>query len=237
MMNNTSNVVCDAVNWQIGLLNFDKQDAKILKTCVSNYTQIDAEDRMSTRIKHFVNQICNSIKSFFGQSDWQKAERAVAKHIYSYVPTYCRTFVMKNTQPYVQNLAGRSIKFLVWQNQNKLHIPEYAKILVSSQLQSLQLRAGFVGLHLFSHCFKQGMNATNFLHRTSSGVNGPARSFTETRMNGNEGIFQSLALIARTIGGTSKGHRNSSWALIGQAANRSLNSTCSIPRQLLLTNG
>jgi hypothetical protein len=123
----------EAVNWQMKLVGIKGQDAKIIQTCVERYTR---GDRVSERLAYLVHRLCNAVKCLLGQkSDWQLAEETIEKQIFSYVPSPCRDLIKYKTHTQVHALARRALGLLVWQNEKKLTIPDFAKILVESQIK------------------------------------------------------------------------------------------------------
>lgn len=149
--------ICDAVDWQMQLSVMKSEDALVVKTCVARYT---CKEGINEKVKYLFHRVCNAIKSVFGQSDWQKAERVISNHIYSYVPSFCRELVKDKSQAQVHYVAGKTLKFLVWENKYELEVPSYAKTLIEGQLKLVNLavsqlalnvlqRANLFGLSLF----------------------------------------------------------------------------------------
>jgi hypothetical protein len=121
---------------------------------------------MSEKVKYLFNRVCNAIKSVFGQSDWQRAERAVAHHIYSYVPSFCRELVKDKTQAQVHYVAGKSLQFLVWENKHDLEVPSYAKALIEGQLKLVNLAVSKLALNIFQGANLFGLSLLASLSKT-----------------------------------------------------------------------
>lgn len=126
----------DAVNWQIQLMGINEQESKLIKTCITRYTPRKA---FSDRLTYLFYQACNFVKKALGKpSDWQLAEKAIEKHIYSYVPSPYRQFAKKMTHNQVHFVANKTLQFLVWENERAFSIPKPIKTLVEDQLKELK---------------------------------------------------------------------------------------------------
>lgn len=158
--------ICDAVNWQIQLSGIDTVGAATVKNCVARYTRYSSGEGLGQKIQYYFNRMCNAVKSVFGQSDWQKAERAITNHVYSYVPEICRDFVKNRTEGIVHNLAGRSLRLLVVQNNNKLAVPNYVKSVVEGQLLVAKFVVAQVALRTFQQTLFVGLNFMNSFYHT-----------------------------------------------------------------------
>lgn len=158
--------ICDAVNWQIQLSGIDPVGASTVKNCVARYTRYSNGENLSQKIQYYFNRMCNAIKSVFGQSDWQLAERAIVQHVYAYVPEICRDFVKNRTQGIVHHLAGRSLRLLVVQNNNKLAVPNYVKSIVEGQLLVAKLVLTQVALKTFQKSCFLALNFMNAFYHT-----------------------------------------------------------------------
>ncbi len=127
---------CDAVNWQIKLVGIKDQDAKIIQTCVGSYTQGEG---VSEKLTYLYRRLCNAVKCLFGKkSEWQLAEEVIEKHMFSYIPSPCRELVKSKTHTQVHFVAGKTLSFLIWENEKKLAIPNFVKTLVESQIKVAQ---------------------------------------------------------------------------------------------------
>jgi len=137
--------VCDAVNWQLKLSGVSVKEAKAIKTCVSRYTHLTERDGIKEKIKSFIHRICNAVRcalgsSKLGLSDWEKAERVIAKNIYSYVPPAYRSLVENKTRAQVHQFAGKVLNFLIWENEKQLYVPSFIKSHVEAQMNILPMR-------------------------------------------------------------------------------------------------
>jgi hypothetical protein len=124
--------LCEAVNWQIQLAGMQGESAKIVKTCVGRYT---CGKGVSEKVQYLLYRACNAVKRLLGQqSDWQQAEKQIVKHVYSYIPSPCRGIVKRTTENQVHFVAGKTLQFLVWENERKLQMPEMTKTLLEGQM-------------------------------------------------------------------------------------------------------
>jgi hypothetical protein len=131
-MNNLK--VCDAVNWQIKLVGMKPKDGQIVKKCVARYTPGEG---VSGKLKSLYYRVCDAVKNLLGKkTDWQLAEDAIERHIFSYAPSFCRPFAERNLTNHIHYVAGMALKFLVWENKNDVEIPESAKNLIQDAVKA-----------------------------------------------------------------------------------------------------
>ena len=169
--------LCDAVDWQIKLMGIRPQEANVIKTCIARYTSHGRGDGFSDKVKSLIYRLCDAIKGLFGHSDWQRAEQALAKHVYSYIPTFCRNFVKHKTHAQVHHLAGRALQFLIWENKQKLFVPAPIKSMVEGQLLAAKYAVSQAALKLFMQTLLFGLNMRGGLRQETQ------RSFHATPMN------------------------------------------------------
>lgn len=174
--------ICDAVNWQVQLSGIDTVGAATVKNCVARYTRYSNGEGLSQKIQYYIHRICNAVKSVFGKSDWQLAEKAIANHVYSYVPTLCRDFVKNKTQGIVYHIAGRTLRLLVVQNNNKIVVPNYIKSVVEGQILMTKFVVAQVALKTFQQSLFVGLNFMNAFYHTQHYAQW---NFRGTPMNAN----------------------------------------------------
>jgi|GEM_PF-3895578 len=128
--------LCDAIDWQLQLAGVKGEDAEIVKKCVARYTHGEG---IKEELCYLFYRICNAAKRLFGQpSDWQLAQKALENHAFSYIPFPCRGFAKQRLQAEVHFLAGKVLQFLVWENEKKLGVPEFAKAWIEYRINAVK---------------------------------------------------------------------------------------------------
>lgn len=189
--------LCDAVNWQIQLSGMKSEDAQVIKTCIARYT---CKEGIGEKIKYLFNRVCNAVKGVFGQSDWQRAEKVIANHVYSYIPFFCREFIKNKTQAQVHYLAEKSLQFLVWENKQNLELPQYAKTFTEGQLKLVNRAVSKVALDLFQRANLFGLAMlASFSNKQMNGFIQFVLAQAVSKMNLAQQQNFSLALIQGII--------------------------------------
>ncbi len=128
--------LCDAVDWQISLSGMGARDAETVKTCVARYTRGEG---VCDGLKYVFHRVCNAVKYILGEkTDWQKAEDVIESHIFSFVPAPFRFFSEQVLHDQVHFVAGKTLGFLVWENEKKLNVPPGVKKFVESKLEDIK---------------------------------------------------------------------------------------------------
>lgn len=99
----------------INELNLDSQAENKVKKCVAGYS---IPDSFLRKICWVAYRIFNAIKSIFGQSDWQKARKALVNASISPDGEY------KYPKHIEEQAASLTLKMLVELNENALKFPE-----------------------------------------------------------------------------------------------------------------